>query len=121
VEYLLADCYESTAPARGIAVSTVTGAGLATLATALAAMLDRMHGGRAADLPLLTRERHRLAIQRARDELAAFVTAWRDGTLPAPIAATHLRAAEGALQELIGVVDVEELLDRVFSAFCVGK
>ncbi|HEU4642805.1 MAG TPA: tRNA uridine-5-carboxymethylaminomethyl(34) synthesis GTPase MnmE [Gemmatimonadaceae bacterium] len=120
-EELFSDCYEVETPAHRAAVSTITGAGLAELAAALAALLDRMHGGRAADLPLLTRERHRLAIQRARDEVAAFVHAWRGGMLPAPVAATHLRAAEGALQELIGVVDVEELLDRVFSAFCVGK
>ncbi|HEX6535722.1 MAG TPA: tRNA uridine-5-carboxymethylaminomethyl(34) synthesis GTPase MnmE [Gemmatimonadaceae bacterium] len=104
-------------------VSAATGAGLGELAGALAACLDREHGGRggAAELPLLTRERHRLAVRRAREEVEAFARAWRAGELPVAIAATHLRAAEGALQDLIGVVDVEELLDRVFSAFCVGK
>jgi tRNA modification GTPase len=33
----------------------------------------------------------------------------------------HLRSAAHALEELIGAVDVEEVLGRVFSTFCVGK
>jgi tRNA modification GTPase len=33
----------------------------------------------------------------------------------------HLRAATHALEALIGAVDVEDVLDRVFSSFCVGK
>jgi tRNA modification GTPase len=37
------------------------------------------------------------------------------------VAAVHVRSAIGALDELIGAVEVEEILDRVFSTFCVGK
>jgi tRNA modification GTPase len=37
------------------------------------------------------------------------------------LAAHHLREASTALEELLGVVDVEEVLDRVFGSFCVGK
>jgi len=39
----------------------------------------------------------------------------------AAAAATHLRAAVGALDDLIGVVTPEDVLDRVFASFCVGK
>ena len=46
---------------------------------------------------------------------------WAVGALPAPVAAVHLRAAVGALEELVGAVDVEDVLDRVFRTFCVGK
>jgi len=46
---------------------------------------------------------------------------WEGGELPAPVAATHLRAATLALDELLGALDVEEVLDRVFRAFCIGK
>jgi tRNA modification GTPase len=37
------------------------------------------------------------------------------------VAAVHLRAAVLALEELIGSVDVEDVLERVFRTFCVGK
>jgi tRNA U34 5-carboxymethylaminomethyl modifying GTPase MnmE/TrmE len=32
-----------------------------------------------------------------------------------------VREATSALDELLGVVDIEEVLDRVFAGFCVGK
>jgi tRNA modification GTPase len=32
-----------------------------------------------------------------------------------------VREATGALDELIGGVDIEDVLDRVFASFCVGK
>jgi tRNA U34 5-carboxymethylaminomethyl modifying GTPase MnmE/TrmE len=37
------------------------------------------------------------------------------------LAATHLAAAAAALEELIGVVEVDDVLERVFGDFCVGK
>jgi tRNA modification GTPase len=41
--------------------------------------------------------------------------------VPAVIAAVHLRAAVHALEEIIGAVDTEDILDRLFAEFCVGK
>ena len=73
------------------------------------------------DLPVLTRTRHLKAIRTARAELGQFMTAWQEQKLPATIAAVHLRTAVHALEELIGGVEVEYVLDRVFSSFCVGK
>jgi len=104
-----------------VRVSAATGDGLGRLVTAISDRLDATHGGWASDVPLLTRERHRRAVQRARDEVALFEQTRAAGALPATIAAVHLRTAAGALEELIGAVDVEDVLDRVFSAFCVGK
>ena len=69
----------------------------------------------------MTRERHRRALEAARDELAQFVDAFAADALPAPVAAVHLRAAAHALEEIIGAVDVEDVLGRVFATFCVGK
>jgi tRNA modification GTPase len=37
------------------------------------------------------------------------------------VAAVHLRAAVFALETLVGAVDVEDVLSKVFSTFCVGK
>jgi tRNA modification GTPase len=47
--------------------------------------------------------------------------AWREEKLPATVAAVHLQTAVYSLEELIGAVGVEDVLDRVFSSFCVGK
>jgi tRNA modification GTPase len=114
-------------------VSAVTGAGLGLLADSLARTLAAHFGaGRAAasgagtgrgdrSTPLLTRERHRVAVARAREESVEFARAWRERSLPATVAAVHLHAAAAALESLIGGVDVEDVLDRIFSDFCVGK
>ena len=70
--------------------------------------------------PVVTRARHRVALERAERELAEFWTARTSG-IDAAAAATHLRAAVLALDDLIGAVTPEDVLDRVFAAFCVGK
>ncbi|HVX38094.1 MAG TPA: tRNA uridine-5-carboxymethylaminomethyl(34) synthesis GTPase MnmE [Gemmatimonadaceae bacterium] len=106
--------------AAAVSVSAETGAGLDALITTV----TRLVAGAAAvemDAPLLTHERHRYAIGRALDEVLAFRELWSSGELPATVAAVHLRAAVGALEDLIGAVDVEDVLDEVFSRFCVGK
>lgn len=109
------------ARASDVLVSAETGAGLAGLSTKLASVLAARAGALRFDAPLLTRERQRVAITRARDELSQFVATFERGDAPAVIAAVHLRDATRELEELIGVVDVEDVLDRLFSSFCVGK
>jgi len=104
-----------------ISVSAETGSGLQELLAAIDNSLDTRHGEIVPDLPILTRARHSKAIGTARSELEGFKQAWREEKLPATIAAVHLRTAVYALEELIGAVDVEDVLDRVFSSFCVGK
>jgi tRNA modification GTPase len=106
-------------PAGAIAVSAVTGAGIDQLVSRITEKLDQ--GAANNDAPVLTRARHRDRVTQARDELAAFRRAWSTGEVPAIVAAVHLRAATASLEELIGRVDVESILDEVFSRFCVGK
>jgi tRNA modification GTPase len=102
-----------------IPVSSFTGFGLDHL-------LDRITTTLGAssiepDAPVLTRARHRERVAEARRELALFRDAWNGGEVPAIVAAVHLRAASANLEELIGRIDVESILDEVFSRFCVGK
>ena len=104
-----------------IRVSAETGTGLQELLGAIDDVLDSRHGEIVPDLPILTRARHRKAISTARSELGQFMDAWREDKLPATVAAVHLRTAVCALEELVGAVEVEDVLDRVFSSFCVGK
>jgi tRNA modification GTPase len=105
-------------PGEGIGVSALTGEGLDRVRRAVA---ERVFADRIAlaDLePALTRERHRTALSRARMALAG---ALEQLGADAVLAAHHVRDATTALDELVGAVDVEEVLDRVFASFCVGK
>ena len=102
-----------------VAVSSATGAGLDTLL----GRITRLLGDSAIepDAPILTRARHRERVAQGRRELVQFREAWSGSDVPAIVAAVHLRAASASLEELIGRIDVESILDEVFSRFCVGK
>lgn len=103
----------------GIPVSVVTGEGLDQVRRAVAQrMFGQTDQGQVESY--LTRERHRAALARAAEELE------RAGEQLVPegepvLAAHHVRSAILALDELIGTVDIEDVLDRVFASFCVGK
>ena len=105
---------------RGTSVSSVTGVGLDSIRTEIAQRLfgDRI---RLADIePTLTRARHREALAGARSALSD-ARPHLESSGDIVLAAHHVRLAVLALDELIGVVDLEEVLDRVFAGFCVGK
>ncbi len=101
-------------------VSIRTGAGLAELKQRLAAEAFGRLLGLGEVEPVVTRARHRVALERALAEVEAFHAARAQG-VDAAATATHLRAAVGALDDLIGVVTPDDVLDRVFASFCVGK
>jgi tRNA modification GTPase len=111
----------ASAPGDGdVAVSALTGQGLPALRERLAALAFARLSGTADPGPVLTRERHRAALNRALEEVTAFAEARRAG-LEAAVAATHLTAAVSALEDVIGLVTPDDVLDRVFATFCVGK
>jgi tRNA modification GTPase len=101
-------------------VSALTGEGLVELRQAIAERLFR--GGAAlADLePALTRDRHRMALANAERALAEAAPHLAPGG-DAVLAAHHVQEAVRALDVLVGAVDIEDVLDRVFASFCVGK
>ena len=104
----------------GVTVSVITGQGLEALRSAAAELVfgERIALG---DLePTLTSERHRVALHRAQEALAESLgQLGPDGD--AVLASHHVREATLALDELVGIVDIEEVLGRVFAGFCVGK
>ncbi|MEP6998933.1 MAG: tRNA uridine-5-carboxymethylaminomethyl(34) synthesis GTPase MnmE [bacterium] len=112
---------ESVKSVADISVSAHTGEGLGSVLTMIEARLAIERGIPLLDAPVLTRTRHRVAVERATNEMRQFLTAWRDHALPASVSATHVRGAAEALSELIGVVHVDDVLDVVFRNFCVGK
>jgi tRNA modification GTPase len=104
----------------GIPISVVTGEGIDQLRREAG---ERLFGARLplADLePALTRGRHREALTRARLALAQVRPHLEPGG-DAVLAAHHVRSATHALDLLVGTVDIEEILDRLFAGFCVGK
>ena len=104
-----------------VRVSAQTGVGLDALQTVIRSALAMVTPEPTESLPTVTRARHVASLAVARGEIGAFREAWEAAALPAPVAATHLRAAVHALDELLGGIDVEEILTRVFRTFCVGK
>ncbi len=102
-------------------VSVVDGRGLGALRRVLRDLVFQglAIGGGLAE-PLLTQKRQADGVRIALGEVEAFVEALGAG-VPAEMAATHLRPAETALEELLGVISPEEVLDRLFADFCIGK
>ena len=104
----------------GIGVSAVTGFGMKELKARLAEVAFSKLIALGDVEPVVTRARHRQALETALRELDLFKESRVSG-VEAVAAATHLRAATGALDSLIGAVTPDHVLDRVFSSFCVGK
>ncbi len=107
-------------PGEALCVSARTGEGIDTLREELArvAFTSLVADG---NVPtVLTRERHRRAVAEALSEIELFARARREG-LEMVVAATHLRAAVTALDQVIGTVSTDDVLDVVFATFCVGK
>jgi tRNA modification GTPase len=112
---------ESSVSADTLQLSVETGTGLPELVAAIDRVLDSHNDGIEPDFPILINVRHRKAIETAHAETRQFERIWKEEKLPAIVAAVHLRTAVSALEELIGSVEIEDVLDRVFSSFCVGK
>lgn len=104
-----------------VPVSAETGEGLRDLSGAIGAALASSNGPLTLDAPVITRERQRVGLERARTELHLFRDAWQLRSVPPSVAAVHLRASTRELEEVVGVIDLEDVLDRLFSSFCVGK
>ena len=103
-----------------VMASARSGQGLQELRTLLGRLVFSGLVKMDAEAPVLTRRRQREGVKDARGEVAAFRQALRDG-VPAEAAVSHLRSAETALEELLGVISPEEILDQVFARFCIGK
>lgn len=102
-----------------IVTSALTGAGIAELKDAMVGAVLGGRVDRTASVRCIN-ARHRDALQRAGAALG------RAGALLAPgmaaeLVAFELREALSALGEIGGEVTSEDLLDRIFSQFCIGK
>ena len=103
-----------------MAVSVETGEGLDDLKDALRDLVFRGVVENRDEVPVVTRRRQADLLALARDEVAGFGGALTDG-IPAEVASAHLKSAESALEEILGVIATDDVLDRVFRDFCIGK
>lgn len=99
-----------------VSASSTDGTGLEALREALSVEVERGKSGRGREIAA----RHRRAIEEARRELAR-ARGVLVGAGPLELAAEHLRQATHALDDVSGGTTPEDVLDRIFAAFCLGK
>ena len=87
----------------------------------LVQQLTQRFGDMTRDIGIATRERHRIAMQEALVHLLNAESIVQRGPEMYDIGAEELRISCRVLDTLIGRVDVESLLDEIFSSFCIGK
>ena len=114
-EALLAHC-----PERRVVETVIPeGKGLNTLKTAVC---EELLGGElvVGESPIVTNARHQDALRRAHDGLNYAIESLAD-SMPPELVAVDLRISLDALGDIVGKTTTEDILDRIFSQFCVGK
>lgn len=106
--------------AGAVSVSAHSGKGMDELRALLPRVAYRGIVGAESGAPVVTRARQRRALESALAEVEMFSRALRDG-IGAEVASAHLRPAESALEEVLGLITRDEVLDEVFRNFCIGK
>lgn len=101
-----------------LAISLKDEIGLDKLLSGLKKIVSKRIAGQ--EPAVITRARHREALQSSLNSMRSAKTALLLGEEP-EIVAEELRAATKSLGRVVGAVDVEDLLDIVFGDFCIGK
>jgi tRNA modification GTPase len=99
------------------AVSGLTGLGVERLMARVAAELKERYSA----VGCLSRDRHKVAGQLGIQHLSVVLELVSTDEFGPDIAAEEIRSAIIALQRLVGSIDVEDVLDDIFSSFCIGK
>ncbi|MGI9392722.1 MAG: tRNA uridine-5-carboxymethylaminomethyl(34) synthesis GTPase MnmE [Parvibaculales bacterium] len=103
-------------PQKGIfPISIKQNKGIEAFLTALEDRLDTQYN--TSTPPLITRARHRQSLQKTAQSLTRALT----NPTPPELTAEDLRQATTHLSHLHGTLDIETLLDKIFSTFCIGK
>jgi len=100
-------------------VSCLTGQGMESLKDAIKALA--WSGNLNAEmLEVMINSRHQDALQRARTAILRALESLRADS-PLELSAMELRIAVNAIGEVVGKTTTEDLLDMIFSQFCIGK
>ena len=102
-----------------VRLSALTGEGIGGLKAAFLKSLeeDFSHVG---EESVIVSARHASALKLSRGSLEAALETMRNAE-PSELVASHLRSGLDALSQIAGRVDNEEILDRIFQNFCIGK
>jgi tRNA modification GTPase len=100
-----------------LGISGRTGEGIDMLIARVSARLQEKVG----QIGIAMRERHRVAMIRAMGYLDDASEALERPDAMTDLVAEDLRSAIRAVDSIVGRVDVEHVLDEIFSSFCIGK
>jgi tRNA modification GTPase len=100
-------------------LSAKTGEGIDALRAAIRAQLIES-GADSTDGVVVTNVRHQAALVRARESLAQAEESVSAG-MANELVAVDIRAAADALGEITGIITTDEILEQIFSTFCIGK
>ena len=114
---LAADAAQPSLPDDMIAISVKTGGGLDVLTSRIGA-IARARVGSGAEDPVITQDRHRRLIEASITDIETFLAGDANHV---EIRAEDLRRAAASLGRITGRIDVEDVLDGIFSRFCIGK
>jgi tRNA modification GTPase len=100
-------------------ISCLTGEGLAELKQKLINIVDQATGS-IEEQPFITSARQAAALQRAQESLKRFSAAL-ESAAGHEMLAFELQEATRALASIVGDISSEDVLDKIFSEFCIGK
>lgn len=98
-------------------VSGTTGVGLGDLV----ALIEERLAGRVATSSMFSRERHFDKLRNADSHLQTALYGLDQGGVGWEVVSVDIRAAIASLDGIIGRIDVEDVLGRIFASFCIGK
>lgn len=105
--------------AQHVSISALKGDGLDALRVAIVKALDA-HYQRPGQDDVLVSARHSEALGRMTKAVGEALTKLETRE-PPELAASDLRGALASLEEIVGKIDNERILDKIFSTFCIGK
>ncbi len=100
-------------------ISILSGDGMAELENTLVRISDEMEAARE-NVTLLTSQRHITKLDQSREAIERALSAVHAG-LPAECVAEDLHEAADALSEITGTIASDDVLNQIFSTFCIGK
>ncbi|WHZ27441.1 MAG: tRNA-5-carboxymethylaminomethyl-2-thiouridine(34) synthesis protein MnmE [Nitrospira sp.] len=115
----LSDALRAHTKCKVFPISAQTGEGLNALKQAIRAQFVKP-SLEPNDGVVITHVRHRVALERAEGSLQESLASIERGLEP-EFVAVDLRGAADALGEIVGAITSDEVLDQIFSEFCIGK